>query len=297
MRKITPIKKARYFVEYLLFTGLMKFLGSFPIDKSANICSAIARKVGPYLGVTKTAKRNLYNVYGDDIDMKQTIDDLWDNYGRFIGEFPFINKMSDAELKQRVKLTGLEHVEEFNKNKQPFMLFLGHQANWDFMIRRINDIYPKFGIVYRKANNPYVDHEIFNERCNDKNIRMIPKGTSGARNLVLAIKAKMSIAMLIDQKMNDGIEVPFFDMPAMTAPALARLSLQYKYPIVPVQLIRVGKTSNFELRLHPPIEYTDTNNVEQDCYNIMLIINKKLEGWIRERPAQWFWFHNRWKKK
>mgnify|MGYP001104488610 CR=1 FL=1 len=296
MKKITFARKARYFLEYIAFISLIKFLGLLSIDKSANICSFIARKIGPKLGFSNIARKNLRNVYGDDINMEQTIDDLWDNYGRYIGEFPFINKMSDDELKQRVNLTGFEHVEKFNKNQQPFMLFLGHQANWDFMIRRINGIYPKFGIIYRKANNPHVDRKIFKERGDDDNIRMIAKGASGVRDLVRAIKSKMSIAMLVDQKMNDGIEVPFFDMPAMTAPAIARLSLQYNYPIVPAQLIRLGKTSTFELKLHPPLIYKKTDNIEQDCYSIMLQINKKLEEWIRQRPAQWFWFHNRWKK-
>jgi KDO2-lipid IV(A) lauroyltransferase len=81
----------------------------------------------------------------------------------------------------------------------------------------------------------------------------------------------------------------------MTAVALARLSLQYKYPIVPLQIVRIGKSSNFELILHDPLEPSITKDNEKDCYNIMLEVNKTLEQWIREKPEQWFWFHNRWK--
>ena len=289
------MKKLKHIAEYLLFILLTRALRLLSVDNSASLCSFIARKIGPYLRVTNTARKNLKRVYGDDIDIEKNINDLWDNYGRYIGEFPFINVLDSSELDKRVKVIGLEKVAALKKANQPFMLFLGHQANWDFVIRKINDIYPKFGIAYRKANNPYVDREILKERENDESITMIAKGPSGAKSIIRAIKSGASIAMLVDQKMNNGIEVPFFGFPAMTAPALARISLQYKYPIVPLQIVRVGKTSYFELRLHDPLKPLIDQDIEKSCYNIMLEINKTLEQWIREKPAQWFWFHNRWK--
>ncbi len=289
------MKKLKHILEYLLFILLTRTLRLLSVDNSASLCSFIAKKIGPYLRVTKTARKNLKRVYGNETDIEKVINDLWDNYGRYIGEFPFINVLDSSELDKRVKVIGLEKVEAFKKANQPFILFLGHQANWDFVIRKINDIYPKFGIAYRKANNPYVDREILKERENDQHITMIAKGPSGAKSIIKAIKSGASLAMLVDQKMNNGIEVPFFGFPAMTAPALARISLQYKYPIVPLQIVRIGKSSYFELILHDPLKPLIDKDIEKSCYNIMLEINKILEQWIREKPEQWFWFHNRWK--
>ena len=289
------MKKLKHILEYLLFILLTRTLRLLSVDNSASLCSFIAKKIGPYLRVTKTARKNLKRVYGNEADIEKVINDLWDNYGRYIGEFPFINVLDSSELDKRVKVIGLEKVAAFKKANQPFILFLGHQANWDFVIRKINDIYPKFGIAYRKANNPYVDREILKERENDQHITMIAKGPSGAKSIIKAIKSGASLAMLVDQKMNNGIEVPFFGFPAMTAPALARISLQYKYPIVPLQIVRIGKSSYFELILHDPLKPLIDKDIEKSCYNIMLEINKILEQWIREKPEQWFWFHNRWK--
>ena len=289
------MKKLKHILEYLLFILLTRTLRLLSVDNSASLCSFIAKKIGPYLRVTKTARKNLKRVYGNEADIEKVINDLWDNYGRYIGEFPFINVLDSSELDKRVKVIGLEKVAAFKKTNQPFILFLGHQANWDFVIRKINDIYPKFGIAYRKANNPYVDREILKERENDQHITMIAKGPSGAKSIIKAIKSGASLAMLVDQKMNNGIEVPFFGFPAMTAPALAKISLQYKYPIVPLQIVRIGKSSYFELILHDPLKPLIDKDIEKSCYNIMLEINKILEQWIREKPEQWFWFHNRWK--
>ena len=44
--------------------------------------------------------------------------------------------------------------------------------------------------------------------------------------------------MLVDQKMNDGIPVPFFGRDAMTAPALALLALRYDCAVVPIRMER-----------------------------------------------------------
>ena len=119
------------------------------------------------------------------------------------------------------------------------------------------------------------------------------RGAAVGKDLIKAIKAKYAISMLVDQKMNDGIKVPFFGRPAMTAHAIARLALQFGYPIVPCQIVRT-KGSYFRVIIHPPIDIQKTNNTDTDCYNIMLKINRILEGWIKENPSQWLWFHNRW---
>lgn len=297
------LKKIRYIFEYLIFYLLIRILRFIGFKNSANLCAFLGRKIGPLLPVSKVARKNLAKVFGDGADKHKTIGQIWDNFGRYIGEFPFIGILSHKEMEASFVMNGLEHVTTYQKTKRPFLLFLAHQANWDFVISHITDIYYKFAIIYRKANNPYVDKEILKTRTSqDANLMMIPKGISGSRDLVRAIKGGYSIAMLVDQKMNDGIEVPFFGHPAMTADAIARLALQYNYPIIPCQLVRdvdsktsYGKSS-FKAILHPELTYESTSDKEKDVYNIMLLINQTLEGWIRENPSQWFWFHNRWKK-
>lgn len=289
------MKKLQHIIEYILFLFFGKILRLLSVDNAASLCSLIARFIGPHLKVTDIARKNLKKIYGEKINLEEKIAGLWDNFGRYMGEFPFINALDQTELDKRITFSGLDKISIFQENKQPFLLFLCHQANWDFVIPKINLLYPKFAIAYRKANNPYIDKAVLKKRENGLNIKMVAKGTHGAKDLVRAIKAGFSIAMLVDQKMNNGIEVPFFDMPAMTAPAIAKLGLQYKYPIVPAQIIRRGKSSYFDIIIHDPIQTENLENTEKNCYEIMCNINKIIEEWINQAPQQWFWFHNRWK--
>lgn len=292
MKKI--LKQIKYLVEYLLFLlliGILKLLG---INKASAACGLIARKIGPLLPISKIAKKNLKLIFGDKFDDAPIIDGLWDNFGRFIGEFPYVNTMHEEEILTHVEIMGLEHLEHFKKTNQPFLLFTGHFANWDFALRVTSKLYHKFGVVYRKANNPYIDRLISQYR-KASHIHLIPKGNHGVKDLLKALKSGYSIAMLVDQKMNDGINVPLLDHPAMTAHAIAKLALNFDYPIVPCRTIRT-KGANFQFVIHPPLVINKTGDKESDIYNIMLDINKLLGDWIKQHPQQWFWFHNRWKK-
>ncbi len=309
------MKRVKYVFEHIVFLIFKAFILSLGFDRSCRFCIYCMRKIAIILPAQKTAKRNLQKALGKE-NVDQYLDDLLYNYGRYIAEFIYLDQFTQEELDRRIEIVGLEHIYHLQKNNQPFLLCLAHLANWDFLVRSINKLYPKFSIIYRKVNNPYIDKYVLESReikapfpastgdneVHDEQpfVQMIAKGPSGVKKLVSAIKQKHSIAMLVDQKMNDGIEVPFFGRPAMTANAIAKLSLQYEYPIVPVQIIRV-KDSYFKAIIHKPLDQQAicSNPVlegKEDDYKIMLHINKLIEGWIKQNPGQWFWFHNRWKK-
>jgi KDO2-lipid IV(A) lauroyltransferase len=93
--------------------------------------------------------------------------------------------------------------------------------------------------------------------------------------------------------MNDGIPVPFFGRPAMTAPALAQLALRFDCAIVPARVERL-KGARFRLTVFPPLELPRTGNRHADTLAIMTRVNAILESWIRARPELWFWLHRRW---
>ncbi|XVN42175.1 MAG: lipid A biosynthesis lauroyl acyltransferase [Candidatus Rickettsia vulgarisii] len=287
-------KNIRYLSEYFFILIVVKIIGIFGIVKSVSICRYLAKKIGPLLPVHKIAKNNIQNILGKTVDSQEILNQIWDNFGSFVGEFPYVSNMTEEELSERIEVIALENIKKFQETNQPFLMFTGHFANWDFALKIINRFYPKFAITYRKANNPYVDKLVNNARVSE-NVKLIPKGPKGIRSLMSAIKTGCSIGMLVDQKMNDGIEVPLLGKPAMTAHAIAKLALQFDYPIIPLQIIRTYD-SYFKVVIHPAIKFKKTNDDKKDCYSIMLKINNILGDWIKENPGQWFWFHNRWKR-
>ena len=100
--------------------------------------------------------------------------------------------------------------------------------------------------------------------------------------------------MLVDQKMNDGIAVPFFGRDAMTAPALARLARRFDCIVVPARVERL-EGAHFRLDLRAAAAgAARAATPHADALALMTAVNATIERWIRARPEQWFWLHRRW---
>jgi KDO2-lipid IV(A) lauroyltransferase len=286
------MKKIKYFFETAIVKIIFGFFKLFSIDKASGIGAFIARNIGPKLPITNIARNNIRLAMPETsaAEIEHIITDMWDNLGRVAAEFTHIFNLSEEEFFKRVTIEGSENI---SLSKNGLIFFSGHLANWEIaprvpVIRGI-----KTNLIYRAANNKSVDNIMVDER-EKQGINLIPKGFKAAKKIIEILKAGEALAMLVDQKMNDGISVPFFGKAAMTAPAIARLAIKFDCPVIPSQVIRTNK-ANFILKFYPPLKYEKTEDQEQDVYNIMVIINQLLEGWIKEHPSQWFWLHNRWK--
>lgn len=115
--------------------------------------------------------------------------------------------------------------------------------------------------------------------------------------MIRALADGHSMAVLIDQKMNSGIEVPFFGRPSMTSSAVAELALKNDLPIVMARVVRIGGKAKFKVIIDKPFFVQNTGNRKLDVFNTMKKINEEVENWIRENPDMWFWVHRRWGKE
>ena len=245
--------------------------------------------IGPRLGVTKKAYNNIKNVMPEKNEKEtiKIIKDMWENLGKVIGEYPHLSKL-DPEKNNKIKVYGKKNLLLIKKTKIPAIFFSGHIANWE--ISPIAAI--KNGIqvlsIFRKPNNPIVNFLVKYLRSN---LPMAPKGKEGAKQLIRSLKKGTSIGLVIDQKMNDGIKVPFFNKPAMTSDALAQLCLRIKSLVIPVEVERI-KNTNFKITFHDPLKITK-NGQKKTPLEIMTEVNFILEKWIRKNPGQWLWLHRR----
>lgn len=289
------MKKLRYIIEAIFVSFMYLLFSLMPFKMASWLGGAIMSMIGSYLQSSKIAKINLQNSfpYFSDEEIKINIQKMWNNLGRTIGEFPHIAKMSKDKFNKFVLVEGLENVkEDYIKNGCFFVS--GHFANWEIAPKAAYILGFPLHLIYRRANNFWLDRLINYNRSFYMSGKSA-KGKIGARGIIAAIANHESIAILVDQKMNDGIKVPFLGQGAMTAPAIANLALRHNYPIIPAQVIRT-KTCHFKVKIHPPLELKKIDNNKENIFNIMLIINQMLEIWIKENPSQWLWIHRRWGK-
>src|SRR5207248_8425598 len=142
--------------------------------------------------------------------------------------------------------------------------------------------------IYRASNNPLLDRMIARFRGDAG--ELIPKGTVAARRAIAALRRGTHLTLLADQKMNDGIPVPFFGRPAMTAPALASLALRFDCELLPARVERLGG-ARFRLTVFPPLPLPRSGDHHADLAAVMARVNETLAAWIRDRPEQWLSLH------
>ncbi len=281
------MKTLRHLIEAAALIAVFSLFRLLPLDAASWLGGWLARYIGPFMKAHKTAVQNLAMVFPEksDAERKAIVRDMWDNLGRTAAEFPWV--ASDT-LYQRIHISGSEH---FQPPGEPVLFVSGHIGNWEASYTVVHRHGIPIALAYRQANNPYADKIICGLRARQSS-GQFPKGQAGAVRLIRALKNGQSLAMLIDQKMNDGIPIPFFGREAMTAPAVAQFSLRYNMPIFMVRVVRT-KGAHFNWTM-VPLVYEKTGEVERDVHAIMTAINATFESWIREYPAQWFWVHKRW---
>jgi len=274
-------------------------MGLIPVDLASGFGGWLARRIGPSLKVNHIALDNLKQAFPEktDDELRDIIFDMWENLGRVAFEFPHVGKMNVYDNPERFEIVGAENIDLLQADEKCGIFFSGHLANWEFCALGPAQRTPPVPVhlIYREPDNPWM-RNLFAKRKPTPECGLLPKGVKGARQALKVLKSGGHLAMLVDQKMNDGIAVPFFGREAMTAPAMAQFALKYKCPIVPVRIERL-KGVNFKLTFFPPMDVVDTGNRQEDILQTMTVVNQQLESWITERPAQWLWLHKRWPQK
>jgi Kdo2-lipid IVA lauroyltransferase/acyltransferase len=284
-----PIHRLEAWGAALLFGAF----AALPLDCASALGGAMGRLIGPFLGISKRARRNIKRALPElsEIEVAEIIAGMWDNLGRVAAEFPHLRKIRVFEPGGRVETHGFEHMDRAVAAGRRMIIFSGHIANWEIgMLAAV-----QYGIsvtqIYRAANNPLIDRII--TRFRGEAGELIPKGAVAARRSIATLRRGAHLTMLADQKMNDGIPVPFFGRPAMTTSALAVLALRFDCDVLPARVERL-EGARFRLTVCPPLPLPRSGSSHSDAAALMALVNATLEGWIRDRPEQWFWVHRRW---
>lgn len=300
---LRPIKRATkfatyvvYALEYALFRAVMGLFWSLGLKNASNLGGWLARTIGPKIPVTRRARRNMKHALPElsEEQREKYIVEMWDNLGRTFAEYPHLDKFWALKPGARIDIAGMEHAEAAIAKGRGGLFVSGHCGNWELMPRCINDKGLKGTLVYRPPNNQWVDAWITRQRQIGLPTTAA-KGADGARAIVKTLKDNAFLAMLVDQKMNEGLSVPFFGRPAMTATGAPTLSVRHNAPIVGAWCERLPG-QRFRVTAYPEIPMPKTGDRDKDIYELALALNQFLEARIRENPANWLWLHSRWPK-
>ena len=212
---------------------------------------------------------------------------MWENYGRILSEYIFLNEF---RLKDKVEIKGQEILDRIKKDNERVIFVSGHFNNFELMAMHIEKSGIDLAAIYRPLNNKFLNY--FMEKIRKKHIckNQIKKGYAGTRQLLSLFKKGCSIALMIDQRVSEGIKSRLFNHDAFTTTIPAQFVKKFECKVVPIYIERVDDIK-FILTVNAPINFSKNEKID----TITLKLNSLLEKMILKNPGQWIWSHNRWK--
>jgi KDO2-lipid IV(A) lauroyltransferase len=286
------MKIIKYFLQFLfiiIFFFLFKILG---LSISSALGGKLFEKIGPLFRSKKLIHSNLKKAFPDiSLDhLNRVTKMMWNNYGRVFAEYMFIKKFREDRSNKNIIIEGQEILEDIKKKNKSVVFISGHLSNFELMAMHIEKSGIKLSAIYRPLNNIFLNKIM--ERIRKKYIckYQIKKGIGGMKKLILLKKLNYSTALMIDQRVSQGIRSDFFNQKALTTTIPAQLVKKFKIPIVPIFIERINNV-NFKIVIKNPITFDN----EETTKTITDKLNLVLEKMISYKPELWIWSHNRWK--
>ena len=283
----------KYFFQFILIIPLFLFFKLMGLNIASFIGGKLFELIGPLFRSKKIIHSNIKKAI-PNINLKDTekiTKQMWNNYGRVFSEYMFIKNYRNDLFNSHITIKGQDILKDLKKNNKPVIFISGHLSNFELMAMTIEKFGIKLAAIYRPLNNYFLN--ILMERIRKKYIckHQIKKGIGGLREIVKLNRIGFSTALMIDQRVSQGIKSNFFNQLAFTTTIPAQLVKKYNCPIVPLFIERFEGTK-FKITIQKPI-YFSKKKTEKE---ITEKLNIMLEKMILIKPGQWIWSHNRWKK-
>jgi KDO2-lipid IV(A) lauroyltransferase len=292
------LKRINYWLIARAAMTILWLLRKLPPDKAMNFAASVARRLGPLSGRHRIALDNLRHAYPElDQNRRREIAlDMWENMARLGAEYIFLEQLFDFDPNSarpsRVEVVGAERFLRIRDEKKPHILFTGHLGNFELLPVAAASFDLDLAVMFRPPNNPYIADYVFSMRRSAMG-RMLASAPGVAFALSRVLEAGGNIGVLVDQKFNGGVPTTFFDRPCETSPLVAWLARHFDCDIYPAHCIRLPG-NRFRLELHEKLDLPRSGSGAIDVQRTTQLLNDVVEGWVRETPGQWMWFHKRW---
>jgi KDO2-lipid IV(A) lauroyltransferase len=147
--------------------------------------------------------------------------------------------------------------------------------------------------LYQKMKNPFFNQKMieWRNRFGGKSIER----QSRLRDLIREIQTGnfIFIAPDIDLGPRDSVFVPFFGIQTSTITSVSRLAQLSGAEVCLMTTTLNANRSGYICRISAPLENFPSDNASDDAARL----NQCIEALVRERPAEYYWVHKRFKHR
>ncbi len=286
------MKHIKYFLEFIFILFLFLIFKLIGLKFSRILASYLFVNLGPLFRSKKTIYSNISLAFPNlEENLRKKISKkMWQSYGKILAEYIFIKNFRNLNSEKYLSIKGQKILDDVKNSNKPVIFISGHFDNFELMAMHIEKSGINLAAIYRPLNNYFLNPIM--EKIRKKFIceKQIKKGISGTKEILKHFKSGTSIALMIDQRVSQGIRSSFFNKDALTTTIPAQFVKKFNCKIVPIFIER-NDVENFNLEIMNPLTFDNQETIE----SITLKLNKILEKMIVRNPYQWIWSHNRWK--
>tara|TARA_B100001173_G_C15935357_1_gene524680 strand:+ start:78 stop:938 length:861 start_codon:yes stop_codon:yes gene_type:complete len=286
------MKFIKYFIQFILIIILFSFFKILRLKLSSALGGKLFELIGPIFRSKKLVHSNIKNAFPNisSENINRISKQMWNNYGRIFAEYMFIKDFRIGKLSSNIQVNGNQILEEIKRKNKQVIFISGHFGNFELMAMHLEKSGINLSAIYRPLNNIFLNQIM--ERLRKKYIckNQIKKGIGGMKKLINLKKNNYSTALMIDQRVSEGIESDFFNKKALTTTIPAQLVKKFDIPVIPLFIERVNNI-NFKITVNQPISFSHEATIKEITDKLNLVIEKM----IINKPDHWIWSHNRWK--
>ncbi|MGF0538289.1 lipid A biosynthesis lauroyl acyltransferase [Agrobacterium sp. ES01] len=297
-RIVLALMRFRQWLVAQLAFGFLSMLKVLPADPAINFADRLMRFIGPKTSRHRLMLTNLRNAFPDKDDAERERIALasWGHMGRLAAEYVFLDRLFDFDPERqgegRIEVSGSSTFLDLRDNPRPFIVFTAHTANFEILPVAGATFGLYVTVLFRPPNNPYVADKVFSFRRKRMG-ELVPSHAGSSFALARQLERGGGVGVLVDQKFNKGQPTTFFGQDVRTNPLLAKLARQFECDIYPARCIRLPG-NRFRLEIEDKVALPRTEAGQVDVRATAQLLNDKVEGWVREYPEQWLWYHDRW---
>ena len=271
----------------LAFRAVLGIALALPHRARLSLFGWVARRIAaPLAGWPRRIRGNLAHAWPDlpaaEVDRLTRL--VPDRMGRTILEF-YTAPALRARLSEP-QGAGADAFAAAMTSGRPVLIALSHFGNYTAFRVWMTDRYGTSAALYRPMRNTGFNLHYL-RALGDSGGPLFPQSRAGMRALLRHLEAGNAVAILHDQRADDGPVLPFFGRPARTSLSIPRLAQRTGAQVFPVYATRQRDGESFALEIEPPLS-------PGPAEEMMRALNASLEARIRAHPDQWMWTHRRW---
>ncbi|GGI73762.1 lipid A biosynthesis myristoyltransferase [Shewanella hanedai] len=192
---------------------------------------------------------------------------------------------SKANIRDRVRLHGFEHVIQAREAGQPVIFIMPHVWGIEYAGLRLNLDLPMVSMAKAHRNGLF---NWFNNRMRSSQGGNIYMREAGIRALLSELKHDNSFFYLPDEDLgpDKSVFAPFLGTVKATIPVVGRLAQAGNAQVMPVKIGYDQKNYRFELTVMPAISADEMQGKENEA----IALNRAVEQVILAYPEQYMWF-------